>query len=121
MVPGFPGPTNQTSFFKFMKATHHISSDLKGLDGDRAVPSGPKQFPGIECDYRAITEPRGGALPKSSRYLSELRTFREVATRFFGNETSRTFVVELVLFILITAVSAWPIISMIAALRQMLK
>lgn len=58
---------------------------------------------------------------KRNRYLSELRTFREVGTRFFANEAGRTFIAELVLFILITAVSAWPITSMIVALRQMLK
>ncbi|PYI78868.1 MAG: hypothetical protein DMF04_01755 [Verrucomicrobia bacterium] len=104
-----------------MKPTHHISSALRGLDGNRAVPSGPKQFPATEFHYRATTEPRGGALSKSNRYLSEVRTFREVATRFSGNEASRIFVAELVLFILITAVSAWSIMSMIAALRQMLK
>ena len=104
-----------------MKPTHHISSDLRRLDANGAVPCGPRQFPATEFHYRAIAEPRGGALSESNRYLSELRTFREVATRFSGNEASRTFVAELVLFILIAAVSAWPIMSMIAALRQMLK
>jgi hypothetical protein len=101
-----------------MKPTHHISSDLRRLDVNG--PRGAKQFPATELYYRALAEPRGGELSKSSRYLSELRTFREVATRFSGNEASRTFVVELVLFILISGVSAWPIMSMIAALRQML-
>lgn len=104
-----------------MKPTHHISFDLRRLEVNRALPRGRKQFPPTEFHYRAIAEPRGGASAKSNRCLLELRTFREVATRFSGSEARRMFVAELVLFLLITGVSAWPIMSMIAALRQMLK
>jgi len=50
-----------------------------------------------------------------------LRTFRKLSSEFFGTETSRDYVTELTLFALIAGVSAWPIISMIAALYRMLK
>jgi hypothetical protein len=50
-----------------------------------------------------------------------LRKFRKLSSEFFGTETNRDYVTELTLFAVIAGVSAWPIISMIAALYRMLK
>ena len=40
---------------------------------------------------------------------------------FFGAETSRQYVAELLLFILITGISAWPIISAIVAVTRLVR
>lgn len=104
-----------------MKPTHHISSDRRSSHLDGAALRGRKCFPVTDCNFHPTAEPRGSGLSKRDRYISELRTFRKLTTHFFGAEASRNFITELVLFLLIAAVSAWPIISMIAALRQMLK
>jgi hypothetical protein len=43
--------------------------------------------------------------------------FREFQRKYFGNEAIRWFVIELFLFALLAAASAWPILRAIEALR----
>jgi hypothetical protein len=50
-----------------------------------------------------------------------LRRFRQLSSKFFGGETSREFAAEVICFLLIAGVSAWPVFSMVAALARMLK
>ncbi len=104
-----------------MKPTHHISSHREPSPLEGAALRGRKGFPLTDCNFHPTAEPRGSGLSERDRHASEVRTFRILTTRFFGTEASRNFVAELILFLLIAGVSAWPIISMIAALRQMLK
>jgi hypothetical protein len=44
-----------------------------------------------------------------------------MSSGFFGAETSRQYVAELLLFILITGISAWPIISAIVAVIRLVR
>ena len=60
-------------------------------------------------------------LPGKTRRVSELHTFWKLSSEFLGNETSRDYVKEGILFSIIVAVSAWPIISMIAALARLVR
>ncbi len=70
----------------------------------------PIQAAGIRLDVGASAR----AIREKS--LSEVRTFRKVSNEFFGAEASRDYVSEFLLFTLIAAIAAWPIISTIVGM-----
>lgn len=45
--------------------------------------------------------------------------FRDLSNEFLGAETRRSYVAEVLLFAVIVAVSAWPMITMVQALAQL--
>jgi hypothetical protein len=47
--------------------------------------------------------------------------FRDLSNEFFGAETTRNYVAELLFFVIIVGVSAWPIVSMVRALAHLMK
>lgn len=47
--------------------------------------------------------------------------FRNLSNEFLGAETTRSYVAEVLFFAIIVGVSAWPIVSMLQALGQLLK
>jgi hypothetical protein len=47
--------------------------------------------------------------------------FHKLSSEFLGTETSRDYVAELLFFILITCVAAWPIVSMLIAVIRMIR
>jgi hypothetical protein len=47
--------------------------------------------------------------------------FRDVSNKFLGAETTRSYVAEVLFFAIIVGVSAWPIVSMVQALAQLMK
>jgi hypothetical protein len=60
----------------------------------------------------------------SSRKLSRpvfAPGFRDLSKEFLGTETKRNYVAEVLFFAIIVGVSAWPIVSMVQALGQLMK
>jgi hypothetical protein len=49
------------------------------------------------------------------------RSFREVTRAYFARENSLEFVVEALFFVVIVAISAWPILSAAGALHEFLQ
>jgi len=47
--------------------------------------------------------------------------FRNLSNEFLGAETKRNYVAEVLFFAIIVGVSAWPIVSMVQALAQLMK
>jgi len=47
--------------------------------------------------------------------------FHKLSSEFFGAETSRQYVAELLSFILITGIAAWPVMSMLIAVTRLLR
>jgi hypothetical protein len=50
-----------------------------------------------------------------------LRSFREPTRRYFASEKIWEFVIEVILFAVIVAISAWPIMETIGALHDFLQ
>jgi hypothetical protein len=48
------------------------------------------------------------------------RSFRELTRSYFASEKSWEFVMEVLLFAIIVAISAWPIIAAAGAINKML-
>ena len=47
--------------------------------------------------------------------------FHKLSSEFFGAETSRDYFAELLFFILIAGIAAWPIMSMLIAVIRMIR
>ncbi len=47
--------------------------------------------------------------------------FHKLSSEFFGTEASRDYVAELLYFVLITGIAAWPIMSMLIAVVRMIR
>jgi len=106
-----------------MKPIPQISPNSRYSCRDRRQPRDHRNFPSTDYSYQATAKTDDSSLPiaGNAHRISKLRTFRKLSSEFFGAETRRDYVTELTLFAVIAGVSAWPIISMIAALYRMLK
>jgi hypothetical protein len=102
-----------------MKPIPSISSNQHRSRRDNRACRRDRSFPLTDYNFQVTLEGQ----PNSSAFVpgTKLRAFRKLSSEFFGAETNRAYIAELLLFILITGVSAWPIISMIAALARMIK
>jgi len=47
--------------------------------------------------------------------------FHKLSSEFFGTEASRDYVAELLFFMLITGIAAWPVMSMLIAVIRMIR
>ena len=63
----------------------------------------------------------GRAVAKKMPSALELNAFRKLSTEFLANETPRDYIAELFLFILITGIAAWPIISSMVAITRLVR
>jgi len=97
-----------------MKTISQINSNAGFGGADESV---ARCFPLIDAHYHS--EARASSFPAPNR--SELRRFRNLSREFFRKETPRDYAREITLFSIIAAVSAWPIVSMVRALFQLLK
>ena len=106
-----------------MKPTHHISSNQRTSHGESPSSREHPSFPLTDYDFQTTAQVSGSGqtFPKKATHISALRRFRQLSNEFVGAETSRYFVIEILLFSVIASVSAWPIVSMISALARMLK
>ncbi len=80
-----------------------------------------RDFPLTDCQFQSTGDMRASAPAIRKKSISELRTFRKMSSEFFAGEANRDYLTELLLFTLITAVSAWPIISNIVAMTRLVR
>ena len=52
---------------------------------------------------------------------TESPAFHKLSSEFFGAETSRDYVAELLFFILITGIAAWPVVTMLIAVIRLIR
>jgi hypothetical protein len=78
-----------------------------------------RSFPLTDYSFQAT----GEAPTTSSAVFPEkkLRAFWRVSSEFFGAEASRDYIAELLFFIVITGISAWPIVSAIVAVTRLVR
>ena len=94
-----------------MKPTTQISSNLRKQ----------RSFPLTDYQYQTSASSAGHAIAKETPAALELKTFRKLSTEFFANETPRDYIAELFLFILITGIASWPIISSMIAITRLVR
>jgi hypothetical protein len=101
-----------------MKPTPQISSKQPDSHCDSRIRGDSPSYPSTDYNFQSTVEARGSS---STISQEKLPTFRKLSSEFFGAETSREYFSELLLFTVITAVSAWPIVSMIVAVTRLVR
>ncbi len=78
-----------------------------------------RSFPLTDYSFQTTAD----AESSSSAVLPATKSpaFHKLSSEFFGAETSRNYIAELLYFILITGISAWPIISAIIAVTRLVR
>jgi hypothetical protein len=96
--------------------TNHKQHDSRRDDRAR---HGRQSFPLTHYNYRATSEAE--AISPAGRSAIKSPAFHKLSSEFLGAETSRDYVVELLFFILITGLAAWPVMSMLIAVIRLIR
>jgi hypothetical protein len=105
-----------------MKPTSKISRQPERLDDKASSSRLRSTHPLTTYQFHAPASEMQSA--GSSRKLSRpvfAPGFRDLSNEFLGAETKRNYVAEVLFFAIIVGVSAWPIVSMVQALDQLMK
>ena len=78
-----------------------------------------RSFPLTDYSYQTTAD----AKSSSSAVLPATKSpaFYKLSSEFFGAETSRGYLVELLSFTLITGIAAWPVVSMLIAVIRLIR
>ncbi|HWN23526.1 MAG TPA: hypothetical protein VNN16_00325 [Candidatus Sulfotelmatobacter sp.] len=84
-------------------------------------PSQPasRNFPLTDYSFQATVDAKSGSSPVVP--AKKAPAFHKLSSEFFGAETSRDYFAELLFFILIAGIAAWPIISAIVAIIRLIR
>ena len=106
-----------------MKPTPQININKPDSRRDSRPRRNHQSSPVTDYFYHSTARTSGSRLTISddAHRISKRRMFWKLSSDFFGAETTRDYAAELTLFALIAGVSAWPIISMLAALYRLVK
>jgi hypothetical protein len=107
-----------------MKPNSQLSRQPSRLDEARSSSRQTSNHPSTDYRFHAPTSElqavRAGSSQKRTRPVFA-PGFRDLSNEFLGAETKRSYVAEVLLFAVIVAVSAWPMVSMVQALAQLAK
>ena len=78
-----------------------------------------RNFPLTDYFFQATVDAKSGSSPVAP--AKKAPAFHKLSSEFFGAETSRDYFAELLFFILIAGLAAWPIISAIIAVVRLLR
>jgi hypothetical protein len=102
-----------------MKPRVQINHKQRGSRRDNSQRDSHQVFPLTDCNYRPTAEAE--AIPTAHRSAIESPAFHKLSSEFFGAETSRDYVAELLFFVLITGIAAWPVVSTLIAVIRMIR
>jgi hypothetical protein len=102
-----------------MKPTLQINHMQRGSRRDNRARPNRQSFPLTDYNYRPTAE--AGAISPAFRPATKSPAFHKLSSEFLGAETSRDYIAELLFFILITGIAAWPIMSMLIAVVRMIR
>ena len=102
-----------------MKPILQINHKQRRSRRDNRVRRSQQSFPLTDYNYRPTTEAE--ASPLAVRPVTKAPAFHKLSSKFFGAETSRDYFAELLFFVLITGIAAWPVVSMLIAVIRMIR
>jgi hypothetical protein len=105
-------PVSRTAFGKnqkFMKPIHQISPAQHAR----------QSFPSTDYNFQATVDAKASSA--AVRPATKSPAFHKISSEFFGAETSREYIAELLFFILITGISAWPIMLAVVAIIRLIR
>jgi len=78
-----------------------------------------RNFPLTDYSFQATVDAKSGSSAVGP--AKKAPAFHKISSDFFGAETSRDYFAELVFFILIAGIAAWPVMSMLIAVIRMIR
>jgi hypothetical protein len=92
-----------------MKPTPHFNSSQRHSHNDNHASCDRRNFPLTDYSFQSNAETVARPSAISEKGVSELRTFRKVSSDFLGAEAGRDYIAEVILFVCLSCVAAWPI------------
>jgi hypothetical protein len=102
-----------------MKPILQINHKQRGSRRDNRARRGRQSFPLTDYNYRPTAGAEG--ISPAVRPATRSPAFHKLSSEFLGGETSRDYLAELLFFIVITGLAAWPILSMLIAVIRMIR
>ena len=102
-----------------MKPIVQINHKQCGSRLDKRERRRHQSFPLTDYNYRPTAEAEGSSL--AGRPATKAPAFHKLSSEFLGGETSRDYLAELLFFIVITGLAAWPIMSMLIAVVRLIR
>ena len=102
-----------------MKPTPQISHNQRGSGRDNGTRRSNRRLLLTDYNYRPTAEAE--AISPAGRPAIKSPAFHKLSSEFLRRETSLDYVAELLFFILITCLAAWPIMSMLIAVVRMIR
>ncbi len=72
-----------------------------------------------DYNYRPTPETQMGS--SAGQPVTKLPAFHKLSSELLGVERSRDHVAELLFFVLITGIAAWPVVSMLVAVTRLVR
>ena len=102
-----------------MKPILQINDKQRGSRRDNGTRRSDRTV--LLTDYTYQPTPQSDMSSSAGRSVTRSPAFHRLSSEFFGAETSREYIAELLFFILITGIAAWPIVSMLIAVIRMIR
>jgi hypothetical protein len=102
-----------------MKPILQIDHKQRRSRRDNRSGRGHQSFPLTDYNYRPTAETQLSS--SAGRLATKAPAFHKLSSEFFGAETSRDYVAELLFFLLIIGIAAWPVMSMLIAVIRMIR
>jgi hypothetical protein len=102
-----------------MKPTLEINDKQRGSRRDDRAPRSQQSFPLTDYNYHPTAKSQVNSPARWPATKSP--AFHKLSSEFLGGETSRDYVAELLFFILITGIAAWPVVSMLIAVIRLIR
>ena len=102
-----------------MKPIPQISQNQRGSRRDNGARRKHPSSPLAEYNYRPTAETQLSS--SAGQPVAKSPAFYKLSSEFFGAETSRNYVAELLFFVLSTGIAAWPVMSMLIAVIRMIR
>jgi hypothetical protein len=102
-----------------MKTTPQIDHNQRGSHRDARAQGGQRSLPLTDYCFQATVDAKSSS--SAVRPRARMPALHKLSSEFFGTETTRDYVAELLGFILITGIAAWPIISAMVAVTRLVR
>jgi hypothetical protein len=102
-----------------MKPTLQINHNQRGSPRDNRVWRSHQSFPSTDYNYRPTAETQVNT--SAGWPATKSPAFYKLSSEFLGTERSRDYVAELLFFVLIIGIAAWPLISMLMAVTRLVR
>jgi hypothetical protein len=102
-----------------MKPILQTNHKQRASPRDNRVGRSHQSFPLTDYNYRATAEAE--AISPAGRPATRSPAFHKLSSEFLGAERSWDYVAELLFFVLITGIAAWPITSTLIAVIRMIR